>query len=161
MSQMVAYPPTCAPGSPEQIEEERRVLGVAMTRAKLHLHLIEPPPGITAESPRFDCGNLLWLENELSPHRVKDHYAGCFLAVVNEDIRFAVNLDPRSAIAIGRNGFCFIRSRLLSAVIPISIAKVRCPRIAMQAGGFWQRTGRSYIPTDFSPTIRVSPGQLA
>ena len=74
---MVAYPPTCAPGSPEQIEEERRVLGVAMTRAKLHLHLIEPPPGIAAESPRFDCGNLLWLENELSPFRVKDHYAGC------------------------------------------------------------------------------------
>jgi len=110
MSQMVAYPPTCAPGSPEQIEEEGRVLGVAMTRAKLHLHLIEPPPGIAAESPRFDCGNLLWLENELSPFRVKDHYAGRFLAVVNEDIRFAVNLDARSA-----NGFDCNRPTVLLA----------------------------------------------
>jgi superfamily I DNA/RNA helicase len=31
-----------ATGSLEQIEEERRILGVAMTRDKLHLHLIRP-----------------------------------------------------------------------------------------------------------------------
>jgi hypothetical protein len=37
---------------------------------------------------------LLWRENELSPLRVKDHDAGCFSFVVDEDIRFAVNLDP-------------------------------------------------------------------
>jgi DNA helicase II / ATP-dependent DNA helicase PcrA len=35
-------PSDMAAGSPEQIEEERRVLGVAMTRARLHLHLIQP-----------------------------------------------------------------------------------------------------------------------
>jgi DNA helicase II / ATP-dependent DNA helicase PcrA len=35
-------PSDMATGRPEQIEEERRVLGVAMTRAKLHLHLIQP-----------------------------------------------------------------------------------------------------------------------
>jgi DNA helicase II / ATP-dependent DNA helicase PcrA len=35
-------PSDMATGCPEQIEEERRVLGVAMTRAKLHLHLIQP-----------------------------------------------------------------------------------------------------------------------
>ncbi len=39
---MVAYPPIWQRVVPEQIEEERRVLGVAMTRAKLHLHLIQP-----------------------------------------------------------------------------------------------------------------------
>jgi len=50
---------------------------------------VKSPP-----SPRFDCGDLLWSENELSPLRVKDHDAGCFHAVVDEDIRFAVNLDP-------------------------------------------------------------------
>jgi hypothetical protein len=44
-------------------------------------------------SPRFDCGNLLGRENEPSPHRVEDHDAGCFHSVVDEDIRFAVNLD--------------------------------------------------------------------
>jgi hypothetical protein len=37
---------------------------------------------------------LLGRENELSPLRVKDHDAGCFHAIVDEDIRFAVNLDP-------------------------------------------------------------------
>jgi len=37
---------------------------------------------------------LLGRENELSPLRVKDHDAGCFHAVVDEDIRFAVNFDP-------------------------------------------------------------------
>jgi ATP-dependent exoDNAse (exonuclease V) beta subunit len=31
-----------AVGSPEQIEEERRLLYVAMTRARQHLHLIQP-----------------------------------------------------------------------------------------------------------------------
>jgi len=45
-------------------------------------------------SPRFDCGDLLGRENELSPLRVKDHDTGCFHAVIDEDIRFAVNLDP-------------------------------------------------------------------
>lgn len=35
-------PSDMATGSPEQIEEERRVLGVAMTRARFHLHLIQP-----------------------------------------------------------------------------------------------------------------------
>jgi DNA helicase II / ATP-dependent DNA helicase PcrA len=35
-------PSDMSTGTPEQIEEERRVLGVAMTRAKLHLHLIQP-----------------------------------------------------------------------------------------------------------------------
>jgi hypothetical protein len=37
---------------------------------------------------------LLGRENELSPHWVKDHDAGCFHAVQEKDIRFAVNLDP-------------------------------------------------------------------
>lgn len=31
-----------SPGSSEEIDEERRVLYVAMTRAKRHLHLIHP-----------------------------------------------------------------------------------------------------------------------
>jgi DNA helicase II / ATP-dependent DNA helicase PcrA len=35
-------PSDMAAGSAEQIEEERRVLGVAMTHAKFYLHLIQP-----------------------------------------------------------------------------------------------------------------------
>jgi ATP-dependent exoDNAse (exonuclease V) beta subunit len=43
-----------AAGRPEQIEEERRVLGVAMTRAKLHLHLIQPLRFFRAKIPQRD-----------------------------------------------------------------------------------------------------------
>jgi DNA helicase-2/ATP-dependent DNA helicase PcrA len=35
-------PSDLAAGSPEQIEEERRLLYVAMTRARQHLHLVQP-----------------------------------------------------------------------------------------------------------------------
>jgi DNA helicase-2/ATP-dependent DNA helicase PcrA len=40
-------------GSPEHIEEERRVLGVAMTRAKLHLHLIQPLRFFRSQQHRY------------------------------------------------------------------------------------------------------------
>jgi DNA helicase-2/ATP-dependent DNA helicase PcrA len=46
-------PSDMAAGSPEQIEEERRVLGVAMTRAKLHLHLIQPLRFFRSQQHRY------------------------------------------------------------------------------------------------------------
>jgi DNA helicase-2/ATP-dependent DNA helicase PcrA len=46
-------PSDMATGSPQQIEEERRVLGVAMTRAKLHLHLIQPLRFFRSQQPRY------------------------------------------------------------------------------------------------------------
>ncbi|MDE1157725.1 MAG: 3'-5' exonuclease [Neorhizobium sp.] len=39
---MAAFPPISAVGSTAEIEEERRLLYVAMTRAKDHLHVITP-----------------------------------------------------------------------------------------------------------------------
>jgi DNA helicase-2/ATP-dependent DNA helicase PcrA len=49
-------PPDMATGSPEQIEEERRILGVAMTRARLHLHLIQPLRFFRSRQHRYgDC----------------------------------------------------------------------------------------------------------
>jgi hypothetical protein len=44
------------------------------------------PSSNVFHSPRFNCGNLLWLVNELSALRVKENHAGCLHAVVNEDI---------------------------------------------------------------------------
>jgi DNA helicase II / ATP-dependent DNA helicase PcrA len=46
-------PSDMATRSPEQIEEERRVLGVAMTRAKHHLHLIQPLRFFRSQQNRF------------------------------------------------------------------------------------------------------------
>jgi DNA helicase II / ATP-dependent DNA helicase PcrA len=46
-------PSDMATRSPEQIEEERRVLGVAMTRAKHHLHLIQPLRFFRSQQHRF------------------------------------------------------------------------------------------------------------
>jgi DNA helicase-2/ATP-dependent DNA helicase PcrA len=46
-------PSDMAAGSPEQIEEERRVLGVAMTRAKLHLYLIQPVRFFRSQQHRY------------------------------------------------------------------------------------------------------------
>jgi DNA helicase-2/ATP-dependent DNA helicase PcrA len=46
-------PSDMATGSPEQIEEERRVLGVAMTRAKLHLDLIQPLRFFRSQQRRY------------------------------------------------------------------------------------------------------------
>src|SRR5271165_2465012 len=87
-------------------------------------------------SHRLDCGDLLWLESELSPFRVKDHDGRCFHAVIDEDIRFAFNLDPCSA-----NGFEDNRSKWLLAYSfqnalgshTNSEKKIHCPRTAMQA----------------------------
>ncbi len=46
-------PSDMATGSPEQIEEERRLLYVAMTRARDHLHLIHPLRFFVRQQPRF------------------------------------------------------------------------------------------------------------
>jgi DNA helicase II / ATP-dependent DNA helicase PcrA len=46
-------PSDMAAGSAEQIEEERRVLGVAMTRAKFHLRLIQPLRFFRSQQHRY------------------------------------------------------------------------------------------------------------
>jgi hypothetical protein len=87
-------------------------------------------------SPRLDCGDLLWLESDLSPFRVKDHDGRCFHAVIDEDIRFAFNLDPRSA-----DGFEDNRSKWLLVYSfqnalsshTNSENRIHCSRTAMQA----------------------------
>src|SRR5246500_3335469 len=52
-------PSDIATASPEQIEEERRILGVAMTRAKLHLHLIQPLRFFRSQQHRYGDSHVL------------------------------------------------------------------------------------------------------
>jgi DNA helicase-2/ATP-dependent DNA helicase PcrA len=49
-------PSDMAAGNPAQIEEERRLLYVAMTRAKQHLHLIQPLRFFRTHQHRFGSG---------------------------------------------------------------------------------------------------------
>jgi DNA helicase II / ATP-dependent DNA helicase PcrA len=51
-------PSDMATGSPQQIEEERRVLVVAMTRAKLHLHLIQPLRFFRSQQHRYGDAHM-------------------------------------------------------------------------------------------------------
>jgi DNA helicase-2/ATP-dependent DNA helicase PcrA len=48
-----------ATGNPAQIEEERRLLYVAMTRAKQHLHLVQPLRFFRTHQPRFGSGHTI------------------------------------------------------------------------------------------------------
>ena len=52
-------PSDMATGKPAQIEEERRLLYVAMTRAKEHLYLIQPLKFFRTQQHRFGNGHML------------------------------------------------------------------------------------------------------
>ncbi len=52
-------PSDLAAGSPDQIEEERRLLYVAMTRAKQHLHLVQPLRFFRKQQHRYGDGHML------------------------------------------------------------------------------------------------------
>jgi DNA helicase II / ATP-dependent DNA helicase PcrA len=52
-------PSDMATGKPAQIEEERRLLYVAMTRAKQHLYLIQPLKFFRTQQHRFGNGHML------------------------------------------------------------------------------------------------------
>jgi DNA helicase-2/ATP-dependent DNA helicase PcrA len=52
-------PSDMATGKPAQIEEERRLLYVAMTRAKQHLHLVQPLRFFRTHQPRFGSGHTI------------------------------------------------------------------------------------------------------
>ena len=48
-----------ASGKPAQVEEERRLLYVAMTRAKEHLYLIHPLKFFRSQQHRFGDGHMI------------------------------------------------------------------------------------------------------
>jgi DNA helicase-2/ATP-dependent DNA helicase PcrA len=52
-------PSDMATGKPAQIEEERRLLYVAMTRAKEHLYLIQPLRFFRSQQHRFGDGHMI------------------------------------------------------------------------------------------------------
>jgi DNA helicase II / ATP-dependent DNA helicase PcrA len=60
-------PSDMAVSSPEQIEEERRLLYVAMTRARQHLHLIQPMRMFCSHQHRHGDGHILTMRSRFIP----------------------------------------------------------------------------------------------
>ena len=63
-------PSDMATGSPQQIEEERRLLVVAMTRAKLHLHLIQPLRFFRSQQHRYGDAHMFAPRSRFLPDAV-------------------------------------------------------------------------------------------
>ena len=58
---------------------------------------------VSVRLPHFNSRDLLWLKNQLFSFRIEHHNTGRFHAVVDEDVRFAVNIDAHSAKGLKGN----------------------------------------------------------
>ena len=67
-------PSDMATGSPEQIEEERRLLYVAMTRARDHLHLVHPLRFFTREQRRYGDRHVYAPRTRFIPDELLEHF---------------------------------------------------------------------------------------
>jgi DNA helicase-2/ATP-dependent DNA helicase PcrA len=67
-------PSDMAAGSPEQIEEERRLLYVAMTRARDHLHLIHPLRFFTREQHHYGDRHVYAPRSRFIPDELLEHF---------------------------------------------------------------------------------------
>ena len=65
-------PSDMAVGSREQVEEERRLLYVAMTRSKEHLHLIQPMRLFRSHQHRHGDGHILAMRSRFIPDGILD-----------------------------------------------------------------------------------------
>ena len=63
-------PSDMASGKPEQIDEERRLLYVAMTRAREHLHLLQPSRFYLTHQPRQGRGHVMAPRSRFLPDEV-------------------------------------------------------------------------------------------
>jgi DNA helicase II / ATP-dependent DNA helicase PcrA len=61
-------------GTREQIEEERRLLYVAMTRARQHLHLVHPARFFRTHQHRYADGYVLAMRSRFIPDEIVDRF---------------------------------------------------------------------------------------
>jgi DNA helicase-2/ATP-dependent DNA helicase PcrA len=67
-------PSDMAVGNPEQIEEERRLLYVAMTRARQHLHLMQPLRFFRSHQHRHGDGYVLAMRSRFIPEGILNFF---------------------------------------------------------------------------------------
>jgi DNA helicase-2/ATP-dependent DNA helicase PcrA len=77
-------PSDMSTGSSEEIEEERRLLYVAMTRAKNHLHLIVPQRFYTYQQSKSGDRHVYALLSRFIPDCLFHHFDSCAWPVVEE-----------------------------------------------------------------------------
>ena len=94
-------PSDMAVGNPEQIEEGRRLLYVAMTRARQHLQLVQPLRFFRARQHRHADGYILSMRRRFIPDGILDvferhtHGDGTFPASSQSQSRIRVNVAAR------------------------------------------------------------------
>ncbi len=69
-----SIPSDMATGKPEQIEEERRLLYVAMTRAKEHLHLVHPQRMFIRQQHRHGDRHVYTPRTRFIPDHILDRF---------------------------------------------------------------------------------------
>jgi len=67
-------PSDMAVGTREQVDEERRLLYVAMTRARQHLHLMQPMRLFRSYQHRHGDGHVLTLRSRFIPEGILDMF---------------------------------------------------------------------------------------
>jgi DNA helicase-2/ATP-dependent DNA helicase PcrA len=77
-------PSDMSTGSSEEIEEERRLLYVAMTRAKNHLHLLVPQRFYTQQQSRAGDRHVYAALSRFIPEPLMEAFECCAWPVVNE-----------------------------------------------------------------------------
>ena len=68
-------PSDMATGRPEEVEEERRLLYVAMSRARDHLHLVQPLRFYVRQQPRHGDAHVFAPRSRFLSERVMEHLA--------------------------------------------------------------------------------------
>src|ERR1700674_1929176 len=77
-------PSDMSTGSSEEIEEERRVLYVAMTRAKSHLHLIVPQRFYAYQQSKSGDRHVYALLSRFIPDSLFHHFDSCAWPIIEE-----------------------------------------------------------------------------
>ena len=88
-------PSDLAVGDHEQIEEERRLLYVAMTRARQHLHLVQPLRFFRTHQQRHGDGHILAIRSRFIPDSILDRFERGAHSRAEHDSAFRPELQTR------------------------------------------------------------------
>jgi DNA helicase-2/ATP-dependent DNA helicase PcrA len=92
-------PSDMAVGDHEQIEEERRLLYVAMTRARRHLHLVHPLRFFRTHQHRHGDGHILAMRSRFIPDGILDRFERRAHSRAGHDSAFRPELQIRVNVA--------------------------------------------------------------
>jgi len=92
-------PSDMAVGDHEQIEEERRLLYVAMTRARQHLHLMQPLRFFRTHQHRHGDGHILATRSRFIPDSILDRFERRAHSRAGHDSAFRPELQIRVNVA--------------------------------------------------------------